>query len=126
MTIALHTTPMGERAMMMKTPVPTPTVFAKNPTSEPKPTKSLPKETVKGSVHLEFKKCGCPSCHCSWGILHGPYFYRRWRQGSRQRKAYVKPTELPSVLKAIEAAHASRPVLRAVRAQLRRLSYEFV
>lgn len=92
--------------------------------SETKPIQSLPKEAVRGSVHLEFKKCGCRSCRCSSGTLHGPYFYRRWRDGTRQRKEYVRTAEVPNVLYAIEMARSNKTTLREVRLQFRRLNSE--
>jgi hypothetical protein len=49
----------------------------------------LPKMTAPGSLHLNWTTCGKPTCRCAKGILHGPYVYRRWREGGRQRKLYT-------------------------------------
>ena len=47
---------------------------------------------LPGVVLAEKKRCGKANCRCRSGEdddLHGPYFYRYWRQGGRLRKAYV-------------------------------------
>ncbi len=41
--------------------------------------------------------CGRSGCKCANGALHGPYFYRFWRERGRLRKAYVKPADLDAV-----------------------------
>jgi hypothetical protein len=83
----------------------------------------LPKTgDVVGSLHLEFKECGRPRCRCRRGLLHGPYLYRHWREGGRQRKEYVPMKRLGDVLLEIECQRAAaiRPaevalVLRELR-----------
>ena len=54
--------------------------------------------------------CGKQNCRCSSGNpdeLHGPYFYRYWRDDEgKQRKAYVKQSELEAVRAAIERREA--------------------
>ena len=63
----------------------------------------LPKmETLKGSVHIEWKRCGRANCRCLSGRPHGPYYARRWREEGRQRKAYVAPSNLEATMLAIE------------------------
>jgi hypothetical protein len=84
----------------------------------------LPKiEPLRGSVHLEWRKCGRSNCRCLSGHLHGPYFVRRWREGGRQQKAYVSGKGLAKTLLAIEARRASLPpasqIERLVRRQIR-------
>jgi len=70
----------------------------------------LPKNSA-GSLHLEFKRCGRPSCRCRLGFLHGPYIYRHWRERGLQRKAYVPMQRLAEVLRTLEEnrAAAARP-----------------
>jgi hypothetical protein len=67
--------------------------------------KTLPKIAV-GSLHLEFKKCGRAGCRCQRGLLHGPYLYRHWRKGSRQKKEFVPMTRLSEVLAEMERQRA--------------------
>jgi hypothetical protein len=57
---------------------------------------------LKGSVQVEWKRCGRRNCRCVAGRLHGPYYARHWREGGRQRKAYVPVAHVPAVLVAIE------------------------
>lgn len=70
---------------------------------------SLPKMTKPGSLHLDWTTCGKATCRCARGILHGPYVYRRWREGPRQRKAYVPVRELQRVMAEMEVKRALMP-----------------
>lgn len=70
---------------------------------------TLPK--MAGSLHLEFKQCGRSQCRCRRGLLHGPYLYRHWREGGRQRKAYVPIRRFTEVMLAVKEHResAARP-----------------
>ena len=94
--------------------------FSADRTSEAKISETLPKRAI-GSVHLEFKRCGRPNCRCRFGLFHGPYVYRHWREGGRQRKEYVPMDRLSDVLLDMERqrADAARP------AEVRRMLKEF-
>ena len=82
---------------------------------------SLPKiGLLKGSLHLETKRCGKPNCRCARGYLHGPFFYRRWLQGGRQRKQYVSRKKVAQVLGAIARRQALDREVVDIRKQLRR------
>jgi hypothetical protein len=39
-----------------------------------------------------FVRCGRPTCKCTRGELHGPYWYAYWSDGGRSRSAYVGKT----------------------------------
>ncbi len=75
------------------------------------PAEPLPK-MLPGAVCAQWKRCGKPRCRCASGQLHGPYFYRFWREDGRLRKAYVKPADL-AVVRA--ACDSERELLRAGR-----------
>jgi len=75
-------------------------------------------EPLRGSVHTEFRRCGRPNCRCYNGPPHGPYVVRRWRDGGRQRKAYVAPSQVVPTLRAIEAYRASCPPLSQITKQI--------
>ena len=69
-------------------------------------------------------RCGKPSCRCARGALHGPYLYRRWREGGRQRRQYVRPADVERVKLGLAAwRRLHPPAWRARRAlaELRRL-----
>ena len=66
-----------------------------------KPQKTVPK-TLPGDVVQQYVRCGKPGCRCAQGALHGPYTYRKWREGGRQRKAYVKQVDVSGVRAACE------------------------
>ncbi len=88
----------------------------------------LPKiEPLLGSLQPEWKRCGKQGCRCGSGELHGPYWYRRWREGGRQRKAYVPRNRIMAVQRAISLGREVRAPLWAMRqmlAELRRLEEE--
>jgi hypothetical protein len=56
----------------------------------------LPK-ILAGVVLEQWKRCGRGNCRCASGALHGPYFYRFWRQDGHLRKAYVPREEVEAV-----------------------------
>lgn len=77
----------------------------------------LPKpEPLPGAVCAQYVRCGRPGCKCARGELHGPYWYRFWREKGRQHKAYVRPADLERVRAACEARRARRRESREARA----------
>jgi hypothetical protein len=83
--------------------------------------KTLPKVAI-GSLHLEFKRCGRANCRCQQGLLHGPYLYRHWREGGRQKKEFISMRRLSGLLLEMEKqrAEAVRPAeVRRVLKELR-------
>jgi hypothetical protein len=74
---------------------------------------ALPK-MLPGTVHEQWVRCGRDNCRCSGGQdrtqLHGPYYYRYWREDGRLRKEYIKRADLESVTAACNArlAHLQR------------------
>ena len=76
---------------------------------------ALPK-VLPGTVVAQMVRCGKPGCRCARGELHGPYYYRLWREGGRLRKAYVARGALAEV----RAACAARQVLERARRRRRR------
>ena len=75
---------------------------------------------LKGSLHVETKRCGKPNCRCVRGYCHGPFFYRHWRQGGRQKKAYVRQENVADVLGAIARRQAVDREVATIRKQFRR------
>ena len=62
--------------------------------------RSFPKiDALPGSLHAEWKRCNRPNCRCVAGgeALHGPYLYRRWLEGGRLQRQYVKPADTERV-----------------------------
>lgn len=74
---------------------------------------------MRGSLVAEWKRCGKPTCRCARGQLHGPYYYRRWRDSTgRQRKEYVPRARVDQARAELE--RASKDTLRASLRELRR------
>ena len=67
---------------------------------------------LKGSVCVQWVTCGKPSCKCTRGDLHGPYYYRFWREDGRLRKEYVKREDLAAVQAATRAYHEAKQVIK--------------
>jgi hypothetical protein len=88
----------------------------------------LPKiEPQRGSLYAEMKRCGKPTCRCTRGDLHGPYWSLRWRQGGCQRRRYVRPDDVEQVRASLDQWRQQHPPARAMRerlSQLRRLLRE--
>jgi hypothetical protein len=80
----------------------------------------LPKiDPVRGSLHVEWKRCGRSNCRCQDGRLHGPYYTRHWREDGRQRKAYVRVQDVPIQLVGIELRRAMLPSASSMKRLLR-------
>ena len=75
-------------------------------------------DPLPGSMHLEWRRCGKPTCRCARGQLHGPYWVRRWRHRGKQRKAYVPRERLGKVMAGIAAWHRLHPPMWAMRQEL--------
>jgi hypothetical protein len=79
------------------------------------------------SLQREWRRCGKPSCRCARGILHGPYWYLRWREHGRQRRRYVRLERVDAMRVAVEECRRLRPPvwsLRQTLAELRHLAKE--
>jgi hypothetical protein len=83
---------------------------------------SLPKITALPGVLLANSvRCGKSTCRCARGELHGPYWYRRWREGGRQRRQYVTAADTERVRAALAEWRRLHPPTYAVRQQLAEL-----
>lgn len=79
--------------------------------SLPKP---IPAE-LPGAVCKQWVKCGKPRCHCARGELHGPYWYRCWRDAlGASHKAYVRKGDLEAVRAACAANRVEALAVNAV------------
>ena len=79
------------------------------------------------SLQRESRRCGKPSCRCARGMLHGPYWYLRWREGGRQRRRYVRLERVEAMRVVVEESRRLRPPvwsLRQTLVELRHLEEE--
>jgi hypothetical protein len=79
---------------------------------------------LPGSLHAEWRRCGKPTCRCTRGELHGPYWVRRWWEHGKQRKVYVPRHRLAAVAAGIARWQQLHPPIWAMRqmlAELKRL-----
>ena len=67
----------------------------------------LPKIEVRGAICAQWVRCGKPNCRCAKGQLHGPYYYRFWREGGKLRRAYVRKADAPAALAAYHTLRQS-------------------
>ena len=84
---------------------------------------TLPKNVGIGSLHLEFKRCGKPTCRCFQGLFHGPYVYHHLREGGRQRKSYVAMAALSETFEAIERQRTEMPKIVEILRLLKEASH---
>lgn len=57
--------------------------------------RQLPKtNVVRGKLRAEMKRCGRDNCRCARDELHGPYFYRYYRENGRLHKRYVRKSDV--------------------------------
>lgn len=75
---------------------------------------------LKGSVCVQWVTCGKPGCKCTRGDLHGPYYYRFWREDGRLRKEYVKREDLEGVQAATRTYREEKQLVKDSWAFLRR------
>jgi len=81
---------------------------------------TLPK-MLPGAVCVQWVRCGKPNCRCTRGELHGPYWYRFWREDAKLRKTHVKSKDLAKVREACEARRRERRELRVAMQEFRDL-----
>jgi len=74
--------------------------------------KTIP-EKLPGTVIAQRVRCGKPNCRCVRGELHGPYWYRFWRDDrGRLHKQYVRPAGLAEVRAACAARQTEEREIR--------------
>jgi len=71
-----------------------------------------PIHLLKGEVCQQYTRCGKPGCRCADGHLHGPYYYRIWRDGRKVRKQYVREADVETVRAACAAYREFERLLR--------------
>jgi hypothetical protein len=79
---------------------------------------ALPK-MLAGSVHPQWVRCGRPGCRCAQGRLHGPYFYRFYREGDKLRKQYISSANVEEVVAACAAWQVTRSRSQLARVKSR-------
>lgn len=83
----------------------------KGPTALPK----MP--SLRGSLHIEFKRCGRDRCRCNNGQRHGPYLYRYFRLGGKLHKHYIRAADVNLAQAEVAIARALAVEARAVKAK---------
>lgn len=73
---------------------------------------------LPGTVHEQYTRCGKPNCKCAQGQLHGPYYYRFWRdrRGSLH-KEYVRKADVEAVRSACDARRDEDRAARVILAK---------
>lgn len=75
---------------------------------------------LPGCVSTFYTRCGKPNCRCAAGQLHGPYHARRWREGKRKRRVYVRLEDLAAVREGCAAWREVQAEIRQGREERRR------
>lgn len=58
-------------------------------------------ESTKFTLVQAMSRCGKKECRCARGLLHGPYWYARYRAASGRRKTKYIGKQLPAALAAL-------------------------
>ena len=61
-------------------------------------------------------RCGKLRCRCREGHLHGPYHALHWRDGTIQRRRYVRAADVPAVRAILEKRREDRALERLAHA----------
>jgi len=61
-------------------------------------------------------RCGKPRCGCNDGRLHGPYYALHWREGTIQRRRYVRAADVAAVRAILETRREQRRAERLAHA----------
>src|SRR5438093_736401 len=80
---------------------------------------------LSGYVCVQYRKCGKPNCRCAQGRLHGPYYYRSWRDEGKQYWEYIKRKDLPTMQAACDSNRALQAYLRVNREEYKQLFRDF-
>jgi len=91
---------------------------AEAPSNMPNP---LPKP-LPGTVCPQWVRCGRPACRCARGQLHGPYYYRFFREKGRLKKTYVRQADVEQVRAQCETRRQARCDLSSSWAVWRQLA----
>src|SRR5687767_5011518 len=83
--------------------------------------KADPPKALPGSLHAVYVRCRAAGCKCRQGAPHGPYWRRRWREGGRTRRQYVRLADVPRVRAAMAGWREAHPPVAALRDHLRLL-----
>ncbi|MEO0556678.1 MAG: DUF6788 family protein [Bacteroidota bacterium] len=82
-----------------------------------------------GVVRPQWVRCGKANCRCASGQredLHGPYYYRFFRENGRLRKMYVPKAQLEAIQEGCARRQLEERAFRsrrdAARRELRRLN----
>lgn len=86
-------------------------------------TSPAPITPLEGEICEQFIRCGKQGCRCQNGQLHGPYYYRIWREGKTVRKVYVKASDREAVKAACDAHKTLARSLRDARQARLRLTH---
>jgi hypothetical protein len=96
-------------------------MFSRRPDAAEKDNHQTLPKTLPGAVCVQWRRCGRAACRCARGALHGPYYYRFWREAGRLRKAYIRRSELEQVRAYCAARRRARRTLLASWEQWRLL-----
>ncbi len=88
-------------------------------TSRNKQRNPLPK-ILPGTVLPQMVRCGRDGCRCAQGELHGPYFYRFFRERGRLKKRYVKQADMKAISDACIARRVQKRRMIEVRRSAKR------
>jgi hypothetical protein len=55
---------------------------------------SSPPPMIEGCLHIIYKKCGNPNCHCATGKKYGPYLAIVFKKNGKSKLTYVNDRDV--------------------------------
>ena len=78
-----------------------------------------------GAICPSMIRCGKSNCRCAHGRLHGPYYYRCWRDSQgRQHRTYIPKADVATALARQAEARRVQETLRTAYREFQRLNAE--
>ncbi|MCE5330124.1 hypothetical protein LLG07_07330 [bacterium] len=77
-----------------------------------------PDPMIEGCIHIIYKKCGNPKCHCKDGKLHGPYTAIVRKQNGKSKLTYVDKLDIIDKAKAYKKYNKRLASLRKINEKI--------
>ena len=77
-----------------------------------------PDAMIEGCIHIIYKKCGKPTCHCKDGIKHGPYTAIVRKVGGVSKLTYVDKLDIIDKAKAYKRYNKRLASLRKINEKI--------
>lgn len=81
-------------------------------------------QAIQGSLVETYRACGKPSCACTRGEKHGPYYLLTWSEEGKTRTRHVPQEKVAALRAGIEHYRKAQAALLKIGALNRRILIE--